>query len=259
MLRLSNIRIGIKLATMSGIAIVLVVGMATIQHLNGVSISNQNFEQDAAQSVRSKLKDSQAAILRTWVAGRDGLLAETSAAVDKAIDAMHSNATFANDRLDSAGKSLSNPDDLDRVKKIKSAFADYTASSEVQLKAQKDLLDLRQRQLDTTAAWNKAYGAVTASSDFANPDSFASGVKIGTSQFALQDVLVQLSPNAGLATLEGQVNQVGAHPFRFGGRTIQFGRAGLKTQLTASGLGAATSLTPPVVRLSLSGTQVVAS
>ncbi len=95
-------------------------------------------------------------------------------------------------------------------------------------------------------------------SNFANPDSFASGVKIGTSQFALQDVLVQLSPNAGLATLEGQVNQVGARPFRFGGRTIQFGRAGLKTQLTANGLGTAKSLTPPVVRLSLAGTQVVA-
>lgn len=96
-------------------------------------------------------------------------------------------------------------------------------------------------------------------SNFANPGSFASGVKIGTSEFALQDVLVQLSPNAGLATLEGQVSQVGARPFRFGGRTIQFGRAGLKTQLTANGLGTAKSLTPPVVRLSLAGTQVIAS
>ena len=96
-------------------------------------------------------------------------------------------------------------------------------------------------------------------SSFADPDSFASGMKIGTSKFALQDVLIQLSSSSGLATLEGPVTQVGSRPFRFGGRTIQFGRAGLKTQLTASGLGAATSLTPPVVRLSLSGTQVVAS
>ena len=96
-------------------------------------------------------------------------------------------------------------------------------------------------------------------SSFANPDSFASGVKIGTSKFALQDVLVQLSSTSGLATLEGPVTQVSARPFRFGGRTIQFGRAGLKTQLSASGLGAARSLIPPVVRLSLAGTQVVAS
>lgn len=96
-------------------------------------------------------------------------------------------------------------------------------------------------------------------SSFANPDSFASGVKIGKSEFALQDVLIQLSSSSGLATLEGQVTQVGAQPFRVGGRTHKFGHAGLKTQLTASGLGAAASLTPPVVRLSLSGTQVVAS
>ncbi len=170
MLRLSNIRIGIKLATMSGIAILLVVAMAIIQHLNGVSISSQNFGQDAAQSVRSKLKDSQAAILRAWVARRDGLLSETIASVDKAVDAMHSNATFAQDRLDNAAKSLANPEDLDRVKKIKSAFGDYIASSEAQLSAQKDLLNLRKRQLDTTPAWNTAYGAVTASPEFTNPE-----------------------------------------------------------------------------------------
>ena len=96
-------------------------------------------------------------------------------------------------------------------------------------------------------------------SSFANPDSFASGVKIGTSKFALQDVLIQLSSSSGLATLEGPVTQVASRPFRLGGRTVHFGRAGLKTQLTASGLGAASSLTPPMVRLSLSGTQVVAS
>jgi methyl-accepting chemotaxis protein len=170
MLRLSDVRIGIKLAAMGGVALLLVVGMATVQHVNSVAISNQNFEQDAAQSVRSKLKDSQVAILRTWVARRDGLLSETTAATDKAIAAMHSSATYAQDRLDSAGKSLANPEDLDRVKKIKSAFSDYTASSEVQLKAQKDLLDLRQRQLDTTPVWNKAYGAVTASPEFADPE-----------------------------------------------------------------------------------------
>jgi len=96
-------------------------------------------------------------------------------------------------------------------------------------------------------------------SSFADPDSFASGVKIGTSKFALQDVLIQLSSSSGLATLEGPVTQVSSRRFRFGGRRMQFGHAGLKTQLTASGLGAARSLTPPVVRLSLSGTQVVAS
>jgi hypothetical protein len=103
------------------------------------------------------------------------------------------------------------------------------------------------------------YYQSSPASSFANPDSFASGTKIGTSEFALQDVLIQLSSSSGLATLEGPVTQVGSRPFRFRGRTIQFGRAGLKTHLTANGLGAAKSLTPPVVRLSLAGTQVVAS
>ena len=103
------------------------------------------------------------------------------------------------------------------------------------------------------------YYQSSPASSFDNPDSFASGVKIGASKFALQDVLIQLSPTSGLATLEGPVTQVSSRRFRFGGRTIQFGHAGLKTQLTANGLGSARSLTPPTVRLSLAGTQVVAS
>lgn len=102
------------------------------------------------------------------------------------------------------------------------------------------------------------YYQASPASSFDTPDSFASGVKIGTSEFALQDVLVQLSVTSGLATLEGQVTQLSARSFRAGGRTLRFGRAGLKTQLTASGLGAARSLSPPTVRLSLSGAQVIA-
>jgi hypothetical protein len=103
------------------------------------------------------------------------------------------------------------------------------------------------------------YYQSSPAASFDSPDSFASGVKIAASKFALQDVLVQLSPTSGLATLGGMVTQVSARRFQHGGRTIQFGRAGLKTQLTANGLGSAKSLTPPTVRLSLAGSQVVAS
>jgi hypothetical protein len=112
--------------------------------------------------------------------------------------------------------------------------------------------------LDVAGSLNHYYQESPASS-FANPSSFASGVRIGTTEFALQDVLTQLSPTEGLAALEGQMTQVSSHPFRIGHKTVRFGKAGLKTQLIATGQGLESSHVPLVVQLSLAGSQVVTS
>ena len=116
--------------------------------------------------MRNKEKDTQVAILRTWIARRDGLLSESTAGIDKAISEIHSNTTFALDRIDNISKSVSGSEDLERLRQIKSAFAEYVASAEAQVNSQKDLLALRKRQIDITPAWDKAYGAVIASPDF---------------------------------------------------------------------------------------------
>jgi methyl-accepting chemotaxis protein len=170
MLRLSNIRVAIKLAAMSGIAILLVAGMAIIQRLNGESVVMQNFAQDQAQSVRSKLKDVQAAVLRTWLARGDGLLADTIPSVDKAMGALKSNAELGLKQLDSADKTLVAAEDHERVRQIKTIVTEYVAAAETQVNAEKDLLALRKRQLDTTPAWNKAFSAVTAAPGYADPE-----------------------------------------------------------------------------------------
>src|SRR5262249_22216738 len=150
-----------------------------------------------------------------------------------------------------------NPADLfsaqtDPVSESKAFFTFHGTASLVQRAVVGDVFTLA-----VTGSLSHYYQSAPASS-FDNPDSFASGVKIATSKFSLQDVLIQLSTTAGLATLEGPVTQASAGRFQFKGRTIQFGHAGLKTQLTANGLGTAKTLTPPTVRLSLAGTQVVA-
>jgi methyl-accepting chemotaxis protein len=170
MLRLSNIRVAIKLALMSAIAILLVSGMALIQRVNGEAVVIQNAAEDQAQSVRSKLKDVQAAVLRTWIARRDGLLAETIPAIDKAIGVLRSSAELGLKQLDAADKSLVVAEDHERVQQIKSVVTEYVTAAEAQVKAQKDLLDLRKRQIDTTPAWNAAFGAVTAAPGYADPE-----------------------------------------------------------------------------------------
>src|ERR1700722_1543894 len=170
MLRLSNIRIGIKLAMMSLIAILLVAGISIIQRLNGDAVVVQNFQEDLAQSVRSKLKDTQALILRTWIARRDGLLSESIADVDKSISALHASIALVQDKIHTVAKSLVAPEDRERLKEIKSVFSEYAESAEAQVNAQKDLLALRQRQIDALAASDKGYSAVAGSPEFANPD-----------------------------------------------------------------------------------------
>jgi methyl-accepting chemotaxis protein len=186
MLRLSNIRIGVKLAMMSLIAILLVAGISIFQRLNGDAVVVQNFQEDLAQSVRSKLKDTQALILRTWIARRDGLLSESIADVDKSISALHSSIALVQDKIDTVAKSLVAPEDRERLKEIKSVFSEYADSAEAQVNAQKVLLALRKRQVDALAASDKAYSAVAGSPEFANPD-IQGDIRDGV--FAMKDAM----------------------------------------------------------------------
>jgi methyl-accepting chemotaxis protein len=170
MLRLSNIRIGTKLAIMNGLAILLVAGMALSQYMSSDSIAKLNNVQDQALAVRSNVRTGQIGILRTWIARRDALLAESVAAVDTAIKTLRTNTEAGNQKIDAAMEKAALADDRETLKQLKASFADYIASSEVQVAAHRDLLELRKRQIDTTPAWNTAYAAASASPEFSHPD-----------------------------------------------------------------------------------------
>ena len=76
MLRLSNIRIGTKLALMTGVAIALVVGLTALQQMAGNAVFQQNRVQDVALGVKVNVRLAQLSILRSWVERRNMLLAE---------------------------------------------------------------------------------------------------------------------------------------------------------------------------------------
>ena len=170
MLRLSNIRISIKLAIMSGLAILLVVGMTLNQYLSTNTLAALSATKDQALNVKSAVRVGQIYILRTWVARRNMLLAESVADADTALTAMRAATTEGQKSLDQAVESAASPEDREQLKQLKGNFAEYIASTEGQASAHKDMLNLRKRQIDTTPEWNKAYSAVTASSEFANPE-----------------------------------------------------------------------------------------
>ena len=169
MLRLSNIQIGTKLAIMSGIAVLLVVGMAINQQMSGSSVAALTAKAGQSIAVRRDVLGAQIAILRTWVARRNILLAESIPEADAALKVMHDNTAAGRGLLDHASELSSTAEDRERLKQLKVVFTEYIASTEAQASAHKDLLNLRKRQIDTTSAWNKALSAVASSPESNNP------------------------------------------------------------------------------------------
>jgi methyl-accepting chemotaxis protein len=170
MFRLSNIRIGTKLAIMSGIAILLVAGMAANQQIADDSITSLGASRDQSIAGRSEVMLAQADILRSWVLRRNMLLAESAADADNALTAMHKSANAGQVHLDKAIELSQGAESRDRLKQLKSVFAEYIAGTDSQGNAHKDILNLRKRQLDTTPAWNAAYAAVASAPGYANPE-----------------------------------------------------------------------------------------
>jgi HAMP domain len=169
MLRLSNIQIGAKLAIMSGIAVLLVVGMAINQQMSGSSVAALTAKAGQSIAVRRAVLGAQIAILRTWVARRNILLAESVPEADAALKVMLDNTAAGQGLLDHGSELSSTAEDRERLQQLKVVFTEYIASSEAQAAAHKDLLNLRKRQIDTTPAWNKALSAVTSSPESNNP------------------------------------------------------------------------------------------
>ena len=150
MLRLSNIRIGAKLALISGVAILLVLGMALNQYSSSNVLTTLNTKKDQAVGVRAHVRMAQIYILRAWVARRNILLAESIDVADAGIKALHASLTSGQQELDQATELAATAEDREQLKQLKAVFGEYVASSDAQASAHKDLLmeqGLRRRHI----------------------------------------------------------------------------------------------------------------
>jgi methyl-accepting chemotaxis protein len=170
MLRLSNIRIGTKLAIMGAVAILLVLGTALNQYVSSNAISELQTKEERALTVRFSVRAGQVEILRSWVARRNIILSETVPEADAGLKLMRDSAVAGPPLLDKAIEAAATTDDREVLKQLKAVFAEYIAASEIQASAHKDILNLRKRQIDTTPAWNAAYAAITAAPGYADPE-----------------------------------------------------------------------------------------
>jgi hypothetical protein len=95
--------------------------------------------------------------------------------------------------------------------------------------------------------------------DFGDPESFAAGDAVASFALVYHNVLNVQKPNQGIADATVDLDQQSAAAFNLEGRSLRFGRSGLRLQLRASGQGTRTQPEPPRSFFLLGGNAVVAA
>ena len=122
---------------------------------------------------------------------------------------------------------------------------------------QRSVIDQRVFVVDVTGTLAH-YFQRTPGATFADPATFARGIRIARSSLRFQNVLSTIAPDEGVPTLEGpMVQETEPRRFTLDGRTRRFGRKGLRTHVYATGRGTRTEATAPVVSLSIAGNAIV--
>lgn len=85
----------------------------------------------------------------------------------------------------------------------------------------------------------------TGGADFNDPASFANGTAIGSSVQRSQNIINVQSPNTAIATNFGELVQLAAGTFTYGGQTYTFGRVGSQQRSFFTGEGVRTDPVAP--------------
>ncbi len=91
---------------------------------------------------------------------------------------------------------------------------------------------------------------------FADPSSFASGIKIATSDIRLSNILVVIAPNQGVSSATADVKQQTANQFVLNGKRLQYGHPQLIQRETLSGGATRSQAVPPVSIIEFAGSGV---
>jgi len=155
MIRLSNIRIGTKLMVMSGLGILLVVGMILSLAFGNVSVRSAQSQAAFNQDVQLQLVNAKAALSSLQVAGRDVRLAQTSAELQRATKNLEDRHKAVRGFLDPLTTKYRLAEDRERGQKVTALADQYLAASQEIVKARKELVTIEERQLDAISRSNE--------------------------------------------------------------------------------------------------------
>jgi methyl-accepting chemotaxis protein len=156
MFRLSNIRIGTKLGVMSGVAILLVVGLIATQMYTNAVVGNANKTSARQNTVTLAMAETQAALRGMQVGLRDVRLAATTADLEKAQKNFAAQAVSAQQFVDQALSIAASPENRARMQKLKSDAAEYEAGGNELIKLRGEIIALQSKQTDGGAAQDAA-------------------------------------------------------------------------------------------------------
>ncbi|AXK81182.1 HAMP domain-containing protein [Pseudolabrys taiwanensis] len=129
MLRLSNIRIGVKLAVMSGIGVLLVIAMLAIQAMNNTTASEAADEVNRRQDIVQSTIEGKYAFSQLQIAVRDVRLATVAGPLKQASDDVTKARATVIGSIDGLKKIVFKPDNRARLDKMYAATEEYTAAA----------------------------------------------------------------------------------------------------------------------------------
>jgi methyl-accepting chemotaxis protein len=162
MFRLSNVRIGTKLGVMSGVAVLLVVGLFATQMYGNAVIGNANQTAGRQNTVTLAMAETKAAIRGMQTGLRDVRLASTAADLDKAQKYFAARAASAQQFVDQALNIAASPENRARMQKLKSDAAEYEAGGNEVIKLRGEIITLQSKQSDGGAAAQDAAGRIAS-------------------------------------------------------------------------------------------------
>ncbi|HWP26609.1 MAG TPA: methyl-accepting chemotaxis protein [Xanthobacteraceae bacterium] len=164
MRRLSNIRIGIKLAVISGISILLVLTMIGSQMLNNGAMREASSSANLQQQIAHDVMSSKAYAMALQVAVRDIRLAQTPENLQNALRRLESAQQTAQGAVAAAAAKMLRPENRARAERLKSLIDQYVAGAKeiATIRTQAIELQMRRPVTEETAARVESLNALAA-------------------------------------------------------------------------------------------------
>jgi methyl-accepting chemotaxis protein len=129
MLRPSNIRIGIKLAIMSGLGVLLVAAMIASQMWGNSTVRSANELANLQQAISRDLQVAKAAVRGMQISVRDIRLAQSAEDIQKAMEYLDERQKSAHNVIDPMIERLRVPENRARMKEAKGLVDSYVAGA----------------------------------------------------------------------------------------------------------------------------------
>jgi methyl-accepting chemotaxis protein len=146
MLRISNIRIGTKLAIVSGMAIVLVLGVVVMQWLGGNDVNTATSNSRVQMDILTRALATKASMRGMQIGVRDIRLATSKDALQNATKYLDDRVKSAHQYADSLPQKSVVPENKARFEKIIALIDNYTAGGKEIAGLQAQIVDLRAKR-----------------------------------------------------------------------------------------------------------------